>query len=397
MNHNATELRELIEPVCGDGLDDAEIVERHARAAWSCIVEPGDALGGIARELLGADASLRMLMRAEPLTAWMSALGDADVDPAEVSRALDRWRPRVDAGLFHRALRQGARWGQRLVVPGDAHWPHQLDDLGPHAPAVLWARGRVDRLPHMGGAAALVGARASTAYGTQIAAELAEGASGNGIPVVSGGAFGIDAAAHRVTLAAGGFTVCVLAGGLDRWYPAANSDLIGRIAEEGIVIAEVPSGVTPSRWRFLQRNRLIAALSAATIVVEAGRRSGAINTAGHAAALGRPLGAVPGSVTSGTSAGCHRVIREHGAELVEGTDDLLRLVRGDDVGRPLLADAVGSLEVRVLDAMSERSARTSQALARASGLSMQQVLEALGMLDLIGRVEQRGSGWVKHR
>lgn len=336
-------------------------------------------------------------MRAEPLTAWMSALGDADVDPAEVSRALDRWRPRVDAGLFHRALRQGARWGQRLVVPGDAHWPHQLDDLGPHAPAVLWARGRVDRLPHMGGAAALVGARASTPYGTQIAAELAEGASGNGIPVVSGGAFGIDAAAHRVALAVGGFTVCVLAGGLDRWYPAANSDLIGRIAEEGIVIAEVPSGVTPSRWRFLQRNRLIAALSAATIVVEAGRRSGAINTAGHAAALGRPLGAVPGSVTSGTSAGCHRVIREHGAELVEGTDDLLRLVRGDDVGRPLLADAVGSLEVRVLDAMSERSARTSQALARASGLSMQQVLEALGMLDLIGRVEQRGSGWVKHR
>ena len=146
-----------------------------------------------------------------------------------------------------------------------------------------------------------------------------------------------------------------------------------------------------------QRNRLIAALSAATVVVEAGIRSGAINTAGHAAAIGRPLGAVPGPVNTGTSAGCHRVIREYGAEIVEGAADLERLLHGADSVQPVLADAVGSLEMRLLDALSERAPRPAESLATTAGLSISETLEGLGMLDLAGRAEQRGGGWVKLR
>lgn len=389
-------LRTLLEPVtAGDDLSESH--ERLARAAWTVILEPGDGIGGMVLAELGAARALELLLSQASCRTWLEALGDCGLGPREVTAALARWQPRAQPQLIERALLQGARWGQKLVIPGDRHWPDQLDDLGAHAPAALWVRGRTEALATLAGSAALVGARASTAYGSQIAAELAEAAVHRRIPVVSGGAFGIDATAHRVTLAAEGLTVCVLAGGLDRWYPAANSELIERVSEVGVVVAEVPSGVTPTRWRFLQRNRLIAALSAATVVVEAGIRSGAINTAGHAAAIGRPLGAVPGPVNTGTSAGCHRVIREYGAEIVEGAADLERLLHGADSVQPVLADAVGSLEMRLLDALSERAPRPAESLATTAGLSISETLEGLGMLDLAGRAEQRGGGWVKLR
>ena len=150
------------------------------------------------------------------------------------------------------------------------------------------------------------------------AAELAA----SGVTIVSGAAYGIDGMAHRAALNAGGVTVAMLAGGVDRAYPAGHTELLARIAAHGVVASEVPCGSAPTKWRFLQRNRSISALAQATVVVEAGWRSGSLNTAGHAAALGRPLGAVPGPITSTTSTGCHLLIQAGIARLITSADDL---------------------------------------------------------------------------
>src|SRR6478735_9090910 len=158
-----------------------------------------------------------------------------------------------------------------------------------------------------------------------MSAEVSSGLVDRGYTIVSGAALGIDGHAHRAALANRGGTIAVLAGGLDRFYPAAHDALLKRIVEHGAVVTEVPMGTPPTKWRFLQRNRLIAAISGATVVIEAGWRSGSLNTAGHAAALGRPLGALPGPVTSSASAGCHRMIREMDAVCVTTVDEMAEL------------------------------------------------------------------------
>ncbi|WP_413319476.1 DNA-processing protein DprA [Agrococcus sp. 1P02AA] len=230
-------------------------------------------------------------------------------------------------------------------------------------------------------------------------AQLASGLVDRGFAVVSGGAYGIDGTAHRATMAAGGITVAVLAGGLDRFYPAGHDELLRRIEATACVIAEAPSGIPPTRWRFLARNRLIAALASVTVVVEAGQRSGSINTAGHAAALGRPLGAVPGPVTSGASTGCHRLLREYDAVVVERAEHVVELVEGAriegaGVGGGAL-DAVHAEELRVLDALSTRAARGVDELAVRTGMAPRDVTAALALLELAGRAVERSSGWVR--
>ncbi|MET0297717.1 MAG: DNA-processing protein DprA, partial [Microbacterium sp.] len=194
----------------------------------------------------------------------------------------------------------------------------------------------------------------------------------------------------------GGTTVALLAGGADKAYPAGNADVIDRIAERGAVVSEVPCGSAPTKWRFLARNRLIAAMSAATVVVEAGWRSGSLNTAGHAAALGRGVGAVPGPITSAASAGCHRMLREFGAECITGAADVRELLGipagtppldlGDD--RPPTDDAT-----RVRDALSARAWRGGSEIARRSGMSVGDVEARLGLLLLDGAVERGSAGW----
>ena len=181
-------------------------------------------------------------------------------------------------------------------------------------------------------AIAIVGSRSSTAYGEHVAATLSAGVADAGWTVVSGGAYGIDARVHRAALAADGATVAVMAGGVDRLYPLGNADLLARVLETGAIVAEQPPGFPPHRSRFLTRNRIIAA-AAATVVVEAAHRSGALSTAHHAAELGRPVGAVPGPVTSASSAGCHRLIR-NGAVCVTSPDDVLEMVTPLDASRP---------------------------------------------------------------
>ncbi|GAA2172614.1 DNA-processing protein DprA [Agrococcus versicolor] len=391
-------IRELVAGVAPPSLaeagDDVE-VELFAAAAWSCIPEPGDAVAGTVRAAIGDVRALELLVAGAAPSRWLLEAGDVAPDLVRhLDAAVDRWRPRLDDARVRRALEQGAAWGQTLLSPLAHEWPTGLDDLGPHAPAALWVRGSLHALADVGRSIALVGSRAASGYGEHVAMEAVEGLVRHRFATVSGAAYGIDACVHRATLAMGGTTIAVMAGGLDRLYPPGNDDLLRRVDREGALVAEVPCGSTPSRWRFLARNRLIAALAQATVVVEASVRSGSINTAGHAATLGRPLGAVPGPVTSGASAGCHRLIRDYGAQLVQGADEMRALVDGEGPTSGLELRA-GAEETRLLDALSVRSARDADDLAARAGMSVVEVEATLGLLDLAGRVEQRGSGWVR--
>ncbi|MCK0175093.1 MULTISPECIES: DNA-processing protein DprA [Mycobacteriaceae] len=301
------------------------------------------------------------------------------------------------------------RLGGRLVTMDDDEWPLlSLVAFGgdqvrrrPHgyAPMALWVLGDLRLDDVTGRAAAIVGTRAASAYGEHVAADLAAGLVARDVAVVSGGAFGIDGAAHRATLACEGLTVAVLAGGVDVPYPAGHTALLGRVAKDGLVISEYPPGMRPTRVRFLTRNRLVAALSGATVVVEAGVRSGAANTAGWAAALGRPVCAVPGPVTSAVSMGCHALIRDGAAHLVGRAEEVVELVgRVGELApaeeRPVTPlDGLDDDERRVYEALPARAARTADEIAVAAGMPAYRVLGPLAMLEMAGLVMHREGRW----
>jgi DNA processing protein len=367
--------------------------DRGARVAWSCLIEPGDRVAGALIRARGA-AEAWLLAESEPSAAELGAL--AGVEANEARAALDRWRPRRRTGIMDDAVRRAARNGITVLTPADPRWPRALDDLGDHAPPCLWVRGDAARLPPRGPSVAIVGARAATSYGEHVAAELAAGLAQHGIAVVSGAAYGIDGVAHRAALAAGGETLAFLAGGCDRPYPSGHADLLDRIAARGVVVSEVPCGAAPTKWRFLQRNRLIAAISDATVVVEAGLRSGSLNTAGHAAALGRPIGAVPGPVTSAASAGTHRLLREYDAFCVTNVAEACELVGADADGGRRVPDRAPE-HTRVLDALSDRIARSAEQIAARSGMAVAEVESVLGSLLLESLAEPVGDGWRRRR
>ena len=400
----------LVRAVAGEELDRAQVAERFARAAWTTIAEPGDRDAGVLMEALGPPEALERLtngVEADDLAAELADTAATEVTADQWTDALKRWRPRAGSAATLLALRQAARFGMRMLVPGDADWPAQMGDLEAHAPFALWVRGDPARLASLERSIALVGARAATGYGEHVSIEAASGLVDRGFAIVSGAAYGIDGAAHRAALASQGITVAVLAGGLDRFYPSGHEQLLGRIADRGVVVAEVPPGTTPTKWRFLLRNRLIAALSCATVVVEAGWRSGSLNTAGHAATLGRPLGAVPGPVTSAASAGCHRLLREFAATCVTNADEIAELAPvatglARDDATPASTpertptDLTGS-RLRVLDAVSDRTPRRVERVAQLSGLALDRVRAELGLLELEGFVLERPSGWMRRK
>jgi DNA processing protein len=280
-----------------------------ARAIWSTIIEPGDPdVGQLIATLSAADA----------LEAVLTSEG------VELQSIRERVIQRFSRGAVELAFRSAARFGAELVTPEHPHWPTRMNDLGNSAPVALWVRGSTEYLVDEA-SMAIVGASAATGYGEHVTMEITAGLVERGYTIVSGAAYGIDGMAHRAALASSGRTVAYLAGGVDRFYPSGHDALLARIAETGTVASELPCGSAPTKWRFLMRNRLIAASTKATLVVEAGWRSGSLNVAGHAVALGRPLGAVPGPVTSVASAGCHRLIREFGAILVTNADEAARI------------------------------------------------------------------------
>lgn len=274
-------------------------------------------------ELSEAEARLVIATASEPgdhrVVHWVNLVGavncelESGVLPAPVQAKLDR-----------SVLNQLDRFPDcRWVIPGDPEWPPGMVLLGDSQPLGLWVRGQVPLEPQL--AVSVVGARSATQYGEYVASELAAGLAGEEVLIVSGGAYGIDAAAHRGALAVRGTTVAVLAGGVDVPYPRTNHQLFERILETGALVSEVPLGLAPVRHRFLIRNRLIAAWSRATVVVEARERSGAVNTATQAGTIGREVLAVPGPVTSAASVGCHQLIRD-GATLVMNAEEVLQAI-----------------------------------------------------------------------
>lgn len=315
--------RPLIAAVAPNGDVDED---RFARAAWSGIAEPGDSIAGMLIAALGASRALEAVLERWDARRIFDEAGQIPTSETEISAAVARWLPRAGSEQALSALRQAARFGVTLLTPADELWPKGFSDLGAHGPIAAWVRGDIAKLTSLEKSVALVGARAATGYGEHVAMELASGLVDRGFAVVSGAAYGIDGMAHRATLTSGGTTVAMLAGGVDRFYPTGHDALLTRIAEQGVIVSELPPGAQATKWRFLQRNRLIAAGTKATVVVEAGGRSGSLNTAAHATALGRPVGAVPGPVTSAASTGCHLLIRE-GAACVTDADQVAELVR----------------------------------------------------------------------
>lgn len=391
------DVQRLVASVRGERPPES-IADEFARMAWTVLMEPGDQVAGQVISALGAARALEALIAQDPTPAidiWL----DDGTDPAKAERlvtdAFARWRPRLAARSVVRAIEHAAAIRLEVVVPGDRVWPVGFQALGPAEPVALWVRGSCAQLGTLGTAVAVVGARAATGYGEYVASEIAGGVAERGVGVVSGGAYGIDAAAHRAALAAEGTTLAFLAGGLDRYYPAGNSDLLSRVSQSGAVLAEVPPGMAPTKVRFLSRNRLLAASTSATVVVEAGIRSGSLNTANHALAIGRPVGVVPGPVTSPASAGCHRLLREGTAMCVTSAADVIELAGGERDDEVQRYEPTDPAVVRVLDAIGVRRGGSPDVIARSSGMLIGEVLATLAQLELAGAVRRVDSGWVR--
>jgi DNA processing protein len=368
-----------------------------ARIALSFVAEPADPALGALLELCGA---------AEVVSA-ISSDGDVrTVLPAAargvrgLGRAVSRWRARIDQVPAAGQVDAWQRTGLRIVCPGDAEWPTQLDDLGSARPVALWLRGSADLRYACLQSVSVVGARAASAYGSHVATELSATMAERGWTVVSGGAFGIDACAHSGVLAANGLTVAVLASGLRYGYPRGHHDLFAAIAARGVLVSEHPPDRAPTRPGFLVRNRVIAALSRGTVVIEAALRSGALNSAKHARELRRPVMAVPGPVTSVQSAGCHELIRECGALCVTCAADVIEHVApiGTELAGPRLGAAVprdylDPVTAAVLEVIPLRGGRGPAGIAVMAGVDLDTALRCLGLLAAGGFVERCEQGW----
>ena len=325
-----------------------------------------------------------------------------------------RWNRRMERTLNAEA-HMAATCGAWLVTPADPLWPPQLNDLGPARPYGLWCRGDSRHLLDVASApsVALVGSRDPSIYGTEATTHLAAELARRGYTVISGGAMGIDIAAHRAALTQQGSdlpTIAFMAGGLDRLYPAQNSDALNMIVDRGLIMSEVSVGNTPTRWRFLERNRLIAALARHTIVVEARWRSGALNTARHAMEIGRTLWAVPGQINSPNSVGTNRLLRDGLAQTLTEAADILEYdaAAGFELGTEhesewdraassSTLDELTERQGRVWDDLSPRSYRGVDEIAAALGLSARDVMADLFHLGRCGLAESSGTSWRKVR
>ena len=435
--------------------------EAYARAALTYLAEPADRWLGQLLRAHGAASTLDAIKSgrlpggaddaggaAELPVSTLGLEADTGVRDGKGHRgmraAMERWRVRLPELPAPEEILAFRESGIRLVCPGDPEWPGQLADLGDDQPYALWLRGSADLRFNCLRSVAIVGSRAATAYGSYVAAEFAASVAARGLAVVSGGAFGVDAAAHRGALGTDGVTVAVLACGVDTPYPAAHAELFDAIAAQGVIVSEWPPGRHVTRLRFLVRNRVIAALATGTLVVEAGQRSGAINTARHARDLHRRLMAVPGPVTSDLSAGCHQIVREWQGVLVTSAAEVIEHLT--PIGAAPLAASPASAEgsasaaspawagtpgpaeaprpggsagparavslagrrqappviprdlldlesATVLDAMTRRGGMGTTRVAQRAGLAPETVVGCLGKLATVGFVERCDDGW----
>ena len=383
--------------------------EAYARAALTYLAEPADRwLAQLVRVSSAAGAL-------DAIKSYRAPAGGPPRTKAGMAMmaAMERWQtrlPELPAPEDVLAFRES---GIRLVTPQDPEWPGQLADLGEDQPYALWLRGNADLRFNCLRSVAVVGSRAATAYGAYVAAEFSASVAARGVAVVSGGAFGVDAAAHRGALSADGVTIAVLACGVDTPYPAAHTELFDAIAAQGVLVSEWPPGRHVSRLRFLVRNRVIAALANGTVVVEAAARSGALNTARHARDLNRRLMAVPGPITSDLSAGCHQILREwqgmlvtSAAEVIEHLSPVSALPAAEpgvaktgklparrQAPSVLPRDQLDLDSARVLDALPRRGGIGTVRVAQRAGLAPATTATLLGQLATGGFVERCDEGW----
>lgn len=449
----------------GEDLLKIDLADTHqVHVAWGCIAEPGDDAIGTACELFGATTALecvllgkelpfeRLATRAggaaelkdseaekessaprvaehnsEQLEATQSTLDygepcvQGEWSPVERLRrrwhkVLERYRIRIERLNLDRVLEQTHELGVSILTPGMRQWPQAVNDLGACSPLALWVTGDIDLL-HRPLSVAVVGSRDCSEVARLATMELTQSLATRGINVISGGAYGVDAAAHTGALqASGGVTTAVLCGGLDKLYPANNEHLLLEIQRRGVLVSESPPGKRPAAWLFLKRNRLISALAKVTVVAEAAKRSGALNTAHWALELGRGVGALPGSVNSAKCVGTNLLLRD-GAHIILGVEDVLDLLgqflsgseriswqNGTDTGlsrQSRLEDLkrkgvyFSAIEECVYAALPTRTSVSEHDLSVEVAMSLGEISNALFSLQLAKLVEKQTDGWRK--
>lgn len=402
--------------------------ELEASVFLACIAEPNDQTLGICTEFFGVvETALAIMERTQPGTTslrsgaleefLMTRSPDATsgLSARRLSNGLMRWSNRARTVDVSEVIRRSEKVGATILNRTSSLWPVQLSSLGYGQPHCLWLRGNAELACESGQGISVVGSRSASPYGEYATTMVAETAVGDDRVVVSGGAFGIDALAHRSALRGRGNTVAVFAGGIDRLYPSGNTQLLKAIPDnDGALISEVPPGALPMKSRFLARNRIIAALTTATVVVEAAWRSGSLSTAHHALEIGRFVGAVPGPITSAQSAGCHRLMNEAQVVTVAspqdvralysqldqvGASDDLSIVPGQGSGggayasNRQVAASRSAEQVQVLDALNSRRPASLDEIVLAAGMGVAQVIGLLGQLEREGVVSKDLFGW----
>jgi DNA processing protein len=389
--------RVLLETELSGLSDSSDLLFDFSCATWSLICEPGDIIAGLLRSTLGTEEALAKVVNGVSVFEILSELPDELSKHPNFDKtlgdSLEVWRRRATQADVFRSIQTLKFLGGKLVSPKSSYWPEQLNDLGNGAPAALWVLGRAKTLKELDNSVSVIGSRVMSDYGASVTKDIVRSLVIDGKVIVSGGAIGIDAVAHERAIELSGLTVAVMAGGIDRLYPSQNHELFKRIKNSGLLVSELAPGTSPTKWRFLQRNRLIAALSQATVVIEAGFRSGTINTVGHANELGRPVGAVPGPINSVRSAGCHQLIKDGRAQLISIPSDLRELCGTADYSQKDFT-SLGHWELRALDALGI-SGKTLEQVAKSAGLTTFEAETGLAKLVKLGLATPTSNGWVK--
>lgn len=409
---NSIEYRNSFSPLLAGEDSEHQSQEMLARIVLSFLCEPGDRWSGALASEVSASVLVEKVLARADWSELSDALSRHSVEnlgetfgvnlAATWAESLQRWTPRLSKQTFIESL----NWMiEQVRVTGMAHWlapadsslyPPVFDAIEWGRPHALWGMGRAEVLAQPS-AVAIVGARVASRYGVEVARDLAIVAAGSNLVTVSGGAYGIDEAVHTTSVKMESPTVSYMAGGLANLYPRGNQQLLLSIAKKGAVVTEMAPWVVPAKWRFLMRNRLIAAHGKATVVVEAGQTSGALKTARYALDFDRPVAVIPGPISSARSAGCHDLLNDNLGQvsLIARPQEILRLVgissetRSDSIG-------IGSLERRALDSFQTGSLEAWE-VQRLAGLTVVETQIALGSLELHGLVERVGTRYLRSR
>ena len=403
MLFSASEFSDFVMPLLTSEPPDSD--EAVAQIAFSHLCEPSDVLPGLFRQHTSLKGVLQYLIDRLDAQQVAASLGEDVVTDIEDqlqntfgviwTNATERWHPRLSKSQVLESLTWmnagagGAGGKPSLSLFGSDDYPLAFEDLRFHQPPVLWLAGQAKLLTenHL---LSVVGTRQASRYGSEVTREIAAVAGLNDLTTVSGGAFGIDAVVHESATALGAPTIAFMAGGLGQLYPRSNQGLLRAVAASGLLVAESPPSVVPAKWRFLMRNRLIAALGSATVVVEAGKTSGALNTATTAVKLGRPVAVVPGPMSSARSIGCHDFLNRYPGEvqILARSQQVLELV-GRSVASEASAEKLGQLERRALDTFGQAPLEVWE-VQRLAGLTVRETQIALGSLEVQRLVQRLG-------